>query len=202
MIKPYLQLNIDIRDVIINPSILEDQFDNNRLVFFRSYKRDCLETYFKKDFIEKLEIFGELLGAFTLVRYSNIPENTIHTDFDYKVSLNAVITEENISDKGTMKWFTLNEGETGPYEMIVAPKGFANFLGNNKSDQTLYEQYKEHQVTLVDQYIIGPKITLVRVDLPHTVERGNFRRLLISFRYKDRDSSWEDAVKFFSELNF
>jgi hypothetical protein len=200
MIKPYLQLETDIRDVIINPSLLDYGPDENGIWPnpYHSYKRDCLEAYFKKDFIDKLDTYGELQGVFTWVTFSNIPELTIHTDFNQQISINAVITDDDIMDKGTMKWFTLNEDQTDPHEMAEAPPRIAEFL--NYGGDAMFERYKEEQLTLLDQYIVGPKITLVRVNIPHTVIRGNFKRMLISFRYKNRDISWEDTVKFFSEL--
>jgi len=201
MIKPYLQLETDIRDVIINPSILDYAPDENgnHPIPYRSYKKDCLGDYFKKDFLDKLETYGELQGAFTWVKYSNFPELTIHTDYNQQISLNAVITDDHIVEKGTMKWYTLNENETGPYEMAVAPKFIADFMSDDDKDP-LFERYKEEQLTLLDQYIVGPKLTLVRVDLPHTATTGNFKRLLISFRFNNTDRAWEETVKFFSDL--
>ena len=62
---------------------------------------------------------------------------------------------------------------------------------NQRSTTDVNKEWPLGQLTEVDRYIIGQQPTLVRTDIPHTVDMGANERWLVSARFLEC-SNWSD----------
>ena len=161
--------------------------------------------------------FNKIILQFFQLDYVNIfnkpsfwNNQTVHTDYRSMYALNVVYihhqnnqelvnklikynnttqkTNFNLSFDSKMEWFKIVKNTQ---KTII--KGSPTWHHIN---------FSPDDVELIDSRCIDNKIALVRVDIPHRIKGCPYQRTCFSFRFKDNFKNWEEALKYFSELNF
>jgi hypothetical protein len=184
-----LDINIDNA---IQPNFNFDQLisTSDHLVNFNwdmwSYRYEQLPIFFREEWLDymrsiNLEISSVLL--FYRQEFCNISEAHIDMPFNKGGELNCSINWVVGTDTGDMVWYdTVNEINLDKYQSTPA---------NNK-----YITFPINELVEVDRHRIGSIPTLVRVDVPHTVQMNELPRWAVSARTKFKTNSWNSVLDY------
>ena len=154
-----------------------------------------LGRVFNLDWIESLKEFGiNTTRAMILFRDPSLINTKLHVDISgdeqiCSIAFNFVLDPH---DDGQMIWYELND----PSEENILSD--VTYVTEKKFPMVSYD------IDTIDgkeaaKINIGTDLTMVRTDVPHSVETGTRPRWAFSLRCDDLTGwTWQDAVQFFS----
>ena len=179
------RINLDVTDALkinLKDYILSDPYREGEHALYIEGKAGVWtlnpDTIFKQDFLNDLGIKVDLAQIFYRAPHYQHPG--AHVDLGqtgelYGAGLNWTVDP----DDAEMTW----------YEM---PNVEGTNTKRSETDQNM--EWPLEQLTEIDRLCIGQTPTLVRTDVPHTVDMGSNERWLISARFLWH-WSWDDYTK-------
>ena len=186
MSKNYYQLNIDISNSV------NQQFDLNVLLGSSEFlqKNHWCQWFFGGEelcelfnilWLEYMKDIGlDIQHAYVFYREPWLYDNTPHVDTEKTNTLSHTINWVITPDDSKMVWFKFKNSING--EVVKSPTG------------KQYTRWNRGDLIETDSHIIGNVPTLVRVDVPHTIDMQKNPRCCISIRTKEKVLSWEQTV--------
>jgi len=183
--KNWHRINIDVTDAVkidLKDYILSDPYREGEYALYMPDKAGVWtlqpNTIFKASFLKELlkdQIQIDLAQIF--YRAPNYQHPGAHVDLGQNGSLYGAGLNWTVDpDDAEMTW----------YEM---PTTDGTSTKRTETDQNM--EWPLEQLKEIDRLRIGQTATLVRTDVPHTVEMGSNERWLISARFKWH-WAWED----------
>lgn len=180
------RINLDVTDALkinLKDYILSDPYREGEHAL---YKPDTVgvwtlspNTIFKANFLEELFLKNQIQVDLAQIFYRapNYQHPGAHVDIGqdgnlYGAGLNWTVGP----DDAEMTW----------YEMPTTEG-----ISTKRSETDQNKEWLLEELTEIDRLCIGQNPTLVRTDVPHTVEMGENERWLISARFIEH-WSWED----------
>lgn len=179
------RINLDVTDALkinLKDYILRDPHREGEYALYMEGKAGVWtlnpNTIFKQDFLNDLGVKVDLAQIF--YRAPNYQHPGAHVDLGqngelYGAGLNWTVDP----DDANMTWYHM-----------------PNFEGSNtkrsETDQNM--EWPLEQLTEMERLCVGQTPTLVRTDIPHSVEMGNNERWLISARFTEH-WSWSDYTE-------
>ena len=179
------RINLDVTDALkinLKDYILSDPYREGEYALYIEGKAGVWtlnpDTIFRQDFLNDLGIKVDLAQIF--YRAPNYQHTGAHVDLGqtgelYGAGLNWTVDP----DDANMTWYNMPDFE-------------GSNTKRSETDQNM--EWPLEQLTEMERLCIGQTPTLVRTDVPHTVEMGNNERWLISARFAEH-WSWSDYTE-------
>lgn len=188
MSNPWMTVDLDIKDSLkidIKDYILENPTRSNEVAIYKEddigiWKLDP-EVVFKDEFLINLfEKYNLVIGTIQcFMRKPNYQHPGAHCD---------MLPDGTILG-AALNW-CLGEDDS---EMVWYEKPKNNAIVNDNHNYVDYE-WPIESLTETHRHIIGNTPTLVRTDLPHTVDMKNHERWCVSLRFHN-DITWDQCIE-------
>jgi hypothetical protein len=193
-LKPWHVVDIDVSNAI------RSDFDFDRILQERNqtipnhghnwrFAANCsdgqLTDFFNRSWLDYMKDIGfEICDLQVFYKEANFMWHRAHIDMTYnpKAQLGAALNWCVGPDDGEMIWYEL------PNEMVEDTK-----TKRTEADTRFYD-WDIRGLTEVTRRVIGPKCTVVRVDVPHNIAMYEHPRWSISARTNQRFASWHDVI--------
>ncbi len=194
MNKNWYVLDIDILNAINkNFNFEEPKYITKTKHGVWGFDGDNLTELFDKEWLDYMKsIELEVLAVLIFYRLPHANTNEAHIDLVYgkenfpSIAINWTI---NDNDDSSMIWYKKPDNTVdAPIKVILPEPGHK------------YSSWEISELTEIDRHTIGNRPTVVRIDIPHTVEMKNNPRWAISIRCKTKSniSDWDDIVDYIS----